>query len=272
MSPWPPRRLDGATGGRPLLIGVVHLGATPGAPRFGGDVARLLDAARRDASALAAGGADALCVENFGDAPFHAERVPPETVAAMAMAVELVRAEVGVLPVGVNVLRNDARAALGLCAATGAAFLRVNVHVGAMVTDQGLVEGRAAETLRERARLCPGALLLADVHVKHAAPLVPRPIEEAAAEALSRGLADALIVSGPRTGAAPDPGELARVREHAPPAPLLVGSGLEPGNAAALLRVADGALVGTALKRDGRVQAPVDLERVRRLRAAMDGA
>ena len=121
-----------------------------------------------DARALADGGCDALVVENFGDVPFFASEVPPETVAAMALAIEAVRGVAGSLPIGVNVLRNDARAAVGLCAATGASFLRVNVHTGAAVSDQGVLEGRAAETLRERARLCPDAKLLCDVHVKHA--------------------------------------------------------------------------------------------------------
>ena len=255
---------------RPLLIGVVHLLATPGAPRFGGDRNAVLDAARADAKALVDGGADAVIVENFGDAPFFAERVPAETIAFLALALDAVADEVGSLPLGANVLRNDARAALGLCAATGASFLRVNVHVGAMVTDQGLIEGRAAETLRERARLAPQAALFADVHVKHAAPLVHRPIGEAALETVGRGLADALVVSGTRTGAPPSEAELAEVREAVPGVPLVVGSGLDETNARALARLTDGAIVGTALKTDGDVSQPVDRERVRRLRALLD--
>ena len=211
------------------------------------------------------GGVDALIVENFGDAPFFKERVPAETVSALALAVERVRAEVGQLPVGVNVLRNDARAALGLCATTSASFLRVNVHVGAMVTDQGVIEGRAAETLRERARLAPDAVLLADVHVKHATPLGAESLVEAARETFERGAADALVISGVRTGAAPDPNALADVREAVPGAPLWIGSGLGLENAAQLLKHADCAIVGTALKKNGRVGEAVELERVRRL-------
>jgi len=259
-------------GARPILVGVVHLPATPGAPRFAGDMGELLDRARADAAALVGGGADALIVENFGDVPFFLDRVPPETLVAMARAVGAVASVAEDRPVGVNVLRNDARGALGLCAATEASFLRVNVHVGAMVTDQGLTRGRAAETLRERTRLCPDALLLADVHVKHAAPLVARPIEEAALETVERGLADALVVSGTRTGSPPSDGELARVRERLPGTPLLVGSGLDETNASSLLLSADGAIVGTSLKRGGRVEAPVDPGRVRRLRAVLDDA
>src|SRR5690606_33308017 len=110
---------------------MVHLLPLPGAPRWGGRLEDVLARARADAEALEAAGFDGVIVENFLDAPFHPGRVPPLTVAAMTRAVSDVRAAVSV-PVGVNVLRNEAEAALAVCAATEAAFLRVNVHVGAM--------------------------------------------------------------------------------------------------------------------------------------------
>jgi len=260
------------SGPSPLFIGVVHLLPAPGAPRFGGSVEALLARAAADARALVAGGVDALLVENYGDAPFFAASVPPETVATLALALREVRAQAGARPVGVNVLRNDARAALGLCASAGARFLRVNVHTGAMVADQGLLQGRAAETLRERARLCPAAALLADVHVKHATPLGSESLAEAAADAAERGGADALIVTGSRTGAAPAVEALERVRARAGEAALLVGSGVDEHNAAELLARADGAIVGSALERAGRAGEPVEEARVARLRARFDAA
>ncbi len=255
---------------RPILVGVVHLQACPGSPRFSGDRERTLERAADDARALAAGGCDALIVENFGDVPFHKLHAPSETIATLALALSRVRQVVGGLPVGVNVLRNDARAALGLCAATGASFFRVNVHTGAAVTDQGLIEGDAANTLRERARLCPGAALLADVHVKHAMPLGGGTIGQAAQDAMGRGLADAVIVTGRGTGHAPDGALLAEVRAAIGTGALLIGSGLSEHNARELLACANGAIVGTFFKRDGRVSEPVDEARVARLRAVFD--
>ncbi len=254
---------------RPALIGVVHLGATPGAPRFEGDMGSVIERATADARALASGGCDAIIVENFGDVPFFVGTVPPETVAAMALAVAEVRRACA-LPIGVNVLRNDARSALALCATTGAVFLRVNVHAGAAVTDQGTIEGRAAETLRARARLAPHVAILADVHVKHATPLGDESIGDAARDALERGLADGVIVTGRATGRPPELALLTDVRERIGAAPLYVGSGLDDTNGAALLAVADGAIVGTWLKRDGRVENPVDEARVARLRTIVD--
>jgi hypothetical protein len=169
------------------------------------------------------------------------------------------------VPVGVNVLRNDTRAALSVAAATGAAFVRVNVHTGVRVTDQGVVTGRAHETLRLRDRIDADVDVLADVAVKHSAPLgEARSLAAQAEETLGRGLADGLVVSGPGTGEPVDVETLETVAPVAADhgAPLFVGSGVTEATVADLLSVADGAIVGTALKRGGETTAPVDPARV----------
>lgn len=227
------------------LIGMVHLGPLPGAPLFT-SMQEVLDLALDDARALAAGGADALMIENFGDRPFTRGRVEAETIAAMTRVIGEIAREVR-LPFGVNVLRNDALTALGIAAATGASFIRVNVHTGAMVTDQGIIVGDAYATLRKRATLAPEVLIFADYLVKHATPMG----EMSAKDLRLRGLADAVIVTGTETGAAADPARLRAVREEID-APLLVGSGLTAANAASF-GDADGAIAGTSIKTDGRV-------------------
>jgi hypothetical protein len=212
-----------------------------------------------------------LILENFGDIPFTRGPVGPETVAAMAVVARAVRERVR-LPLGFNVLRNDPRAALALCAACGGSFIRVNVHTGAMVTDQGVIEGDAHGTLRLRARLCPEALILADVHVKHAVPLGAIPIEISALDTLERGLADALILSGTGTGQAADLAEIERVRQALPQARILIGSGITRDNVGKYLRHADGLIVGTSLKFGGRVASHVDPKRVTALARAIAAA
>jgi len=255
---------------RKVLIGVVHLAPLPGSPRWGGKFADVLRKATVDARACEKGGADALFIENFGDAPFTKSAVGPETVAAMAAAGCEVRAAVR-LPIGFNVLRNDARAALALCAACGGSFIRVNVHTGAMLTDQGIIEGNAYETLRYRRIVCPDAAIFADVHVKHAVPLGISSIENSACDTLERGLADALIISGTGTGRVTDIGDVRRVREACPSARILLGSGVTDQNVCNFLPYADGFIVGTSLKRDGQVANPVDPKRVAALARAING-
>lgn len=249
------------------LIGVVHLRPTPGAPLGTAvDMAELLGAAAVDARAYVAGGIRDLVVENFHDAPFVKTGVSAGTIAALALALDRVRAVEGVQEVGVNVLRNDARAALGIAAATGAAFIRVNVHSGAMYTDQGLIEGRAAETMAERERFARSVRVFADVHVKHATPIAGEELADAARDAVFRGRADALVVSGRATGSAPSVERVREVRDAiGDAAPVFVGSGLDVGNAGGLRAAASGAIVGSSVKRDGDVGAPVDSARVREL-------
>jgi uncharacterized protein len=243
---------------------MVHLSPLPGSPLFS-SWDEVLHRAVRDARAIADGGCGGVMIENFGDKPFTRGRVEAETVAAMTRVIVEIEREVAI-PIGVNVLRNDPLSALAIAAAARAAFIRVNVHTGAMVTDQGIIEGDAYATLRRRAALAPHVLIFADHMVKHARPLAEIDPLQSAKDLRLRGLADALIVTGAETGASADPAEL-RVLRQAVDAPLIVGSGLTAHNAHAFAD-ADAAIVGTAIKRDGRVDEPVDLGRVKAIVAA----
>lgn len=246
------------------LIGMVHLLPLPGSPNWAGSMDAVEERALADARALARGGMDGVLVENFMDAPFFARRVPPETIAAMTRVLCAVRRAIGI-PLGVNVLRNDAHAALAIAVACGATFIRVNVHTGVMWTDQGVVEGDAAATLRTRAALGADVAILADVLVKHATPPPGLTAQIAAADTWSRGLADALIATGVGTGLTTDLDTVREVVRGAPGAPVLVGSGVTAGNVDAVLGVADGAIVGTSLTHEGRAGSGVAQERVREL-------
>ena len=250
---------------RPPCIGMIHLPALPGAPTYGGDLDLVVAAAARDLAALAAGGIGVVMVENYHDIPFWPDRVPPETVAAMAVVLAALRQEAPEILFGVNVLRNDAEAALAVAGATGASFIRVNVHAGAMITDQGPLAGQAHRTLRRRRELgLDDVGILADLRVKHAAPVAIRDLGEEARDLRLRGLADALIVSGPATGCAADPELLRDLRDAVPDCPILIGSGIDVHNLSQFA-AADGFIVGTSLKTADRI----DPERVRELVAAL---
>ena len=244
------------------MIGRIHLKALPGSPGFEGSIDAIEAAAIADANTLLSGGINAILIENFGDVPFH-KTVDPVTIAAMTRIVRTI-VELSDVPVGVNVLRNDARAALSIATVTGASFIRVNVHVGAMMTDQGLIEGQAAETLRLRKSLDTNVAILADIGVKHATPFDEKwSLEQEAKDAWNRGLADALILSGSGTGSPTNAIDLEKVKHAVPKAPLIVGSGVntETLNEYSL---ANAWIVGTALKRDGAIENEVELAQVLR--------
>jgi membrane complex biogenesis BtpA family protein len=175
----------------------------------------------------------------------------------MTVAVAAVAANSGV-PIGVNVLRNDATGALAIAAATGAAFIRVNVLTGMMYTDQGPIVGRAAEVQRHRSRLCPDVEIWADVLVKHATPPTGLQPHQAVTDTIERGLADAIVISGSATGSEPDLAVARQICDAAPEGTrVAVGSGARAENLDALLEVANTIIVGTSIKfEDDAVNRP----------------
>ncbi|MCH8800733.1 MAG: BtpA/SgcQ family protein [Chloroflexi bacterium] len=246
------------------FIGVVHLLPLPGSPQWGGDMRAVIDRAEDEANILEQGGVDGIIVENFGDVPFRTGRLDPETIAGMTVAVDRVQGMVSV-PVGINMLRNDARSALGIAAVTGAKFIRVNVHYGVMAAEEGLIEGEAYQTMRHRKYLGLDVKILADVLVKHAVPLGSVDLGLIARETAQRGLADGLIVSGAATGLETASSDVSVVRQAVPDGLVLVGSGVTEKNIWSVIEHSDGAIIGTSLKEEGIVTNRVDPARVRRM-------
>ena len=262
-----PRKIDYFRRGRHFLFGMVHLW-----PILQGNysLSEIEERAVTDAMRLAEAGFDAVMIENFGDAPFYPESVPPHTIAGMtriAYAISRKFEELGrdAPKLGINVLRNDAQASIAIAAAVGADFVRVNVHSGAMVTDQGLIQGKAHETVRYRDIIHPECVILADLQVKHSAPLAKRSMEEEAHELWKRAKADGLILTGTRTGASADLQQCRQLNQIFPECPLLVGSGVTPEQLQKLLPHSTGLIVGTWLKQDGQLHNPVDLDRAKEL-------
>jgi uncharacterized protein len=249
------------------VIGMLHLLPLPGSPLFGGDLKHLHLAVMRDAEFLVEGGVDGLMIENFGDVPFYPGRVPAHVVAHVMSLAIAVRGMIGKCPLGINILRNDGQSALAVAHAVGASFIRVNVLCGARVTDQGIIQGIAHELLRDRAMLDPkGSIkILADVDVKHSAPLARREIADEIDDTLARGLADALIISGAGTGKQVDPARVAEFKKHAKRAPVFIGSGVSAETIQSYIPHCDGFIIGTSIKKDGEATNKVDVVRVREL-------
>ena len=243
------------------IIGVVHLLPLPTSARWGGSLSTIIDRAEQEAVALVSGGVDGIIVENFFDAPFPKSRVDPAVVSAMTTVVSRLR-ELVSRPIGINVLRNDSLSAMAIASCTGSAFIRVNVLSGVMATDQGTIEGCAYELLRYRRELGSDVKILADVLVKHAHPLSSSDLTTAVRETIDRGLADAIILSGAVTGSPPSLEDLKLARAAAGTIPMLIGSGANAKNINSLMQFADGAIVSSSLKRQGKVENSIDPIRV----------
>jgi len=249
-------------GARKPLIGVLHLLPLPGAPLYDGAMQKVYDQALAELEIFTRHGLDSVIVENFRDMPYFPGRVPAETVAAMAaISREIVRA--AGMPVGVNVLRSDGEAAIAIAAACGAHYVRINVHMGAVVADQGIVQGSSQFSVRLRSTLKSSALIFADVGVKHAAPLAGRSLDIETRDVAERGLADAVIVSGDRTGVETNLADVDVVRA-ATALPVLIGSGATPENIERVLPTVHGLIVGSYFKKDGAGHNAVEEARVER--------
>lgn len=246
------------------IIGVVHLLPLPGSSRWDGDLQGVIDRAVKDANSLEMGGIHGVIVENYGDVPFRKSNVLPSTISALTLVVKAVKEEIN-LPLGVNVLRNDALSAMAIATVTNANFIRVNVHLGTMVTDEGIIEGQAEETLKYRRLLGSNVKIFADVMVKHAVTLGEQNLVNMAISVKERGLADALIVSGKMTGDPTSREDVEIVKNAVLETPVLIGSGVNNSNISELLSIADGAIVGSSLKQDNDVTNPVDTDQVRSL-------
>jgi membrane complex biogenesis BtpA family protein len=259
---------NSAFGQGKIGIGVVHLAPLPGSPDFAGSVSAVRDRALREAELLLRAGFDGLIIENYGDLPFFKDSVGKETIEVMTDITKGVKAAVDV-PVGVNVLRNDYKASLTIAAACRCEFVRINILVGAYVTPEGLIEGKPGEVLRLRKQIAPEVMIFADVRVKHAYPLAAATIDEDALDVAERGKADYLIVTGARTGSPPSEEELRAVKLRLEKAglyvPVLVGSGVTPANAADFLRLSDGFIVGSSIRKKGRAGEDIEFEKAREL-------
>ena len=243
------------------VIGVVHLLPLPTSARWGGNLKAVIERAEQEATALAAGGVDGIIIENFFDAPFTKDRVDPAVVSAMTMVVDHIMNLV-MLPIGLNVLRNDARSSLAIASCVGAEFIRVNVYTGVMATDQGLIEGNAHEIQRYRREIGKDIAIFADVLVKHARPLGTPNLTTAVKDTIERGLADAVILSGWATGLPPRIEDLELARSAAINTPVLIGSGADWENIGDLMSCADGVIVASSLKRNGNINQTIDPSRV----------
>jgi uncharacterized protein len=243
------------------VIGVIHLLPLPTSPRWGGSLHAVIDRAEQEATALASGGASGIIVENFFDAPFVKDQVDPAVVSAISIVVQRLK-QLVTLPIGVNVLRNDACSAMAIASCVDAQFIRVNVLTGVMATDQGLIEGQAHRLLRYRRELGSDVKIFADVLVKHARPLGSPNLTTAVQETIERGLADGVILSGWTTGSPPSLEDLELATAAAHGTPVFVGSGADWENIPRLIQAADGVIVSSSLKRRGQLEQPIDPIRV----------
>jgi membrane complex biogenesis BtpA family protein len=245
-------------------LGVVHLLPLPGTPWATNSLNEIVSRALHDAEVILSSGFSGLVLENFGDAPFVSGSVEPHIVSAMTHIARAIRTKFGTsFRMGINVLRNDAKSAMAIASTVGAEFIRVNVHIGAAWTDQGLIQGKAYDTLMYRRQLGSNVQIAADVLVKHAAPAGSSDLSLLAKDSILRGGADILIITGARTGTTTDIADVRLLRMLLPQVPIWIGSGVTPHNIEEFQEVSSGAIIGSYLHEEGQLERPLCFQRAK---------
>ncbi len=254
------------TSPRPV-IAMVHVGALPGTPASRESLRELEARARLECAIYREAGVHGVALENMHDVPYLRGGVGPEITAAMTVLARAVK-EAGGLPCGIQILAGANLEALAVAHAAGLDFVRVDGFAYAHVADEGIIESSAAPLLRFRRHIgAERVQVWADVKKKHASHALTADVsigETAGAAEFMR--ADAVIVTGSATGERPSLEDIGEVRERCR-LPLYLGSGLTPENLAEYYERADGFIVGSAFKVDGRWHQDVDARRVERLMA-----
>jgi membrane complex biogenesis BtpA family protein len=255
------------------VIGMLHLPPLPGSYNYAGQpLDDIVAHAVREADILAAAGFDGLLLQNAGDRPASLA-VCPEKVAYMAVIGAAVRRAQPRLPLGVNVCWNVPKATIAVCHAVGGAFIRLeHVYIGMAITAHGPVYGCADEATQFLKQLDARHIrIFADVYETHSVPIGRLPIAQAARQATEECQADVVVITG-RTFAA-SLRMIRAIKDAAPAIQVVLGGGSDATNVAEALRVADGVIVGRALKTPPETSAPIDpakarayMEAVRRTR------
>jgi len=247
------------------LIGMIHLPTLESylSPNFDFDDSFRISIA--DTLTLKQAGFNVILIENFHDVPFSKSRIEDAKFLLMSKIVDKIRKTVPNMIIGVNILRNACIQALTIATVNKASFIRCNIWEGAYVTDQGIIEAAASQVMREKQILKSSVKVIADIGVKHATPLGQFSLEEAAKNAMKRGRADAVILSGKETGKMISIDKLQRFVEKTNIKPLL-GSGINIENVGRVFPYISGGIVGSSLKYDSKnLHSPIDLEKAAKL-------
>lgn len=247
---------------------MIHAGALPGTPASRATLRELEAQAVAEARIYRAAGVHGLMLENMHDVPYLRGSVGPEITASMTVLALAIRAASG-LPCGVQILAAANHEAVAVAHAADLDFVRVEGFAFTHVADEGLIDSSAASLLRFRRHIgAEHVRIWADVKKKHASHSLTADIGIGdAATAAEFMRADAVIVTGTTTGAYPTHDDITAVRAQCA-LPLYLGSGITAANLPQYYAGADGFIVGSAFKKDGRWHEPVDERRVEQFMTA----
>ena len=247
------------------VIGMIHLKALPGTPKYQFNNTAIIEKALQEAHTYKDAGIDALMIENMHDVPYLKNEVGHEISSLMAIIAYLIKKETG-LPLGIQILAGANRAALAAAFNSAADFIRAEGFVFGHLADEGYIDSNAAELLRYRKHLgAENIAVFTDIKKKHSSHALTQDLDIAEmAHAAEFFLSDGLIITGIHTGSAADTREIIQVKQSVD-LPVLIGSGINSDNVSDFLSIADGLIIGSYFKKDNYWENDIDPGKVKQL-------
>jgi hypothetical protein len=245
------------------IIGMIHVGALPGTPKYSGSVKSIINKSMEEAAIYSKLGIDAVMIENMHDVPYLNKNVGPEITSLMSIILYEIKKSYDI-SCGIQILAGANKDALAAAHSAGADFIRSEGFVFAHVADEGIINSDAGELLRYRKQIgAENILIFTDIKKKHSSHTITNDIEITdTAKAAKFFLSDGVIITGNSTGTEPSLEEIKLVKENVD-IPVLAGSGITKDNVKSYLEYCDGLIIGSYFKKDGKWQNSIDKVRVK---------
>jgi len=233
------------------IIGMIHLKALPGTPKFNDSVNEVIEAAIEEVEIYISAGIDALAIENMHDLPYLKNDVGHEITAIMSIIAHEVKKRSN-LPCGIQVLSSANKAALAIAKSAGLDFVRAEGFVFGHVADEGYIDANGGELLRYRKNInAENIAIFTDIKKKHSSHAITSDISIVeTAKAAEYFLSDGLIITGSSTAEPADTDDIKKIKKICK-IPVIVGSGVTIHNVMQYLLISDALIVGSYFKKDG---------------------
>jgi len=244
------------------IIGMIHLKALPGTPKYNNSIPEIIDAAISEVEIYKNAGIDGIAIENMHDVPYLKNEVGHEITSVMSVIAHEVKKRSN-LPCGVQVLSSANKAALAIAKSAGLDFIRAEGFVFGHLADEGYIDANGGELLRYRRSInAENIAVFTDIKKKHSSHALTSDISiEETAKAAEYFLSDGLIVTGISTAEPADIGEIKKIKKGCH-LPVIVGSGVTINNIAQYLLISDAIIVGSYFKKEGFWANPLEYEKI----------
>lgn len=243
---------------------MIHVDALPGTPKNNYSPKEIIAKAIAEAKTYYESGLTSVAIENMHDVPYLKSNVGHEISTLMAIIGYEIKKQTPLI-CGIQILAGANKEALSAAHSASLDFIRAEGFVYGHLADEGYIDSQAAELLRFRKQIgAEQIMIFTDIKKKHSSHAISSDTSiEEHAHAAEFFLSDALIITGKSTGLETDVIDIKNAK-NASNLPVLIGSGITASNFKEYYHLANGFIVGSHFKKDGKWQNPPDKERINR--------